>query len=145
LPAAAIMGPIAVGAAAHLSGVFAAAPPIWLVAATQVVVGSAIGARFVGFSPRAMGHAAGHGVAIGIVTTLAAAGISLATYRMVGASPAALLLALAPGGVAEMCLVAVALHIDPAFVATMHLVRLLLVLVAAPPLFRLLARPRDPG
>ena len=51
-----------------------------------------------------------------------------------------LILALAPGGLAEMCLVAVALNVDPAFVATMHIIRLILVVVAAPLLFRLLAK-----
>jgi len=65
---------------------------------------------------------------------------SLVASPLVATTPAALLLALAPGGVAEMCLVAVALHIDPAFVATMHMVRMACVLLAAQPLFRLLVR-----
>lgn len=50
------------------------------------------------------------------------------------------MLALAPGGLAEMCLVAVALNVGPAFVATMHILRLILVVVLAPLLYRLLAK-----
>ncbi len=44
----------------------------------------------------------------------------------------AALLALAPGGVAEMCLIAVAWNIDPAFVAFHHLARMFLLMSLAP-------------
>ena len=49
---------------------------------------------------------------------------------------AALVLAYAPGGLAEMSLVALALSIDIAFVATHHAFRLFIVLMLAPPAFR---------
>jgi uncharacterized membrane protein AbrB (regulator of aidB expression) len=50
---------------------------------------------------------------------------------------ASLILAFSPGGLAEMSLIALALDIDPAFVATHHVVRIFLVVVLAPIAFRL--------
>ncbi len=45
-----------------------------------------------------------------------------------------------PGGLAETSLVALAIGDDPALVAAVHIVRVALVVVAAPLLFRLLER-----
>ena len=47
-------------------------------------------------------------------------------------------LAYAPGGVAEMSLVAIALHADAAFVALHHVIRIAAVMAAAPLVFKLL-------
>jgi uncharacterized membrane protein AbrB (regulator of aidB expression) len=52
----------------------------------------------------------------------------------------ALLLAFSPGGIAEMGIIAVALGIDPLFVATHHVARIGLVVIIAPWLYRR-ARP----
>ena len=49
-----------------------------------------------------------------------------------------LVLALAPGGIAEMGLLALALGIDTAFVAAMHIFRIGVIIFAFPPIFRLL-------
>jgi uncharacterized protein len=140
LPAASIIGPMVVSAAAYLTGAFQATPPSWLIGAAQWVMGAAIGARFAGFSLRAMGDAGAAGALVSTLMMAVAIGISLVISAPFGLSPVALMLALAPGGLAEMCLVAVALNVDPAFVATMHIIRLILVVVAAPLLFRLLAK-----
>jgi len=50
----------------------------------------------------------------------------------------ALLLALAPGGLAEMSLIAISIKTDTAFIATMHLVRITLIAIVAPTLYQLL-------
>ena len=51
---------------------------------------------------------------------------------MLGLPIAALVLAFAPGGLAEMSLIALALGVDPAFVSSHHVVRIFLVVVLAP-------------
>jgi uncharacterized membrane protein AbrB (regulator of aidB expression) len=51
------------------------------------------------------------------------------------------LLALAPGGLTEMGLIALAIHADVAFVALHHVARILFVLVLAPIAARFL--PKD--
>jgi uncharacterized protein len=144
LPAASIIGPMVISALAHLTGVFHAPPPAWLVALTQLVMGASIGARFVGFSLRAMGAAMAQGTMVSVALMAVAIAISLVASTPFGISPVAMLLALAPGGLAEMCLVAVALHVDPAYVATMHIIRLILVVVLAPLLYQWLA-PKPPA
>ena len=56
-----------------------------------------------------------------------------------GLPVAALVLAFAPGGRAEMTLIALALGVDPAFVSTHHVVRIFLVVILAPMAFKLIA------
>jgi uncharacterized protein len=49
-----------------------------------------------------------------------------------------LILALAPGGLAEMSLVALALQVEAAFVSTHHVIRIAMVVLVAPALYRTL-------
>ena len=65
----------------------------------------------------------------------AAAGV---ISELTGLSFAALLLAFAPGGLAEMALISLALGIDTAFVSTHHLIRLSAIMLLAPVFFRIL-------
>ncbi len=136
VPAAAIVGPMVLSAAAHLGGLTDAKPPDLLVAVSQVVVGSSIGCRFAGTElslvRRTILHAAGVTVIL-VAVTLA---FSLALNAVTGLPLPALVLAYAPGGLAEMSLIALALSLDAAFVATHHLVRIFVIVVFAPGLFR---------
>jgi membrane AbrB-like protein len=136
IPAAPVVGPMILSAIVHLAGWTSAPPPAVLVAAAQVVVGAAIGCRFagvgVGFILRIVTAAAGVTLVLMAVTLLVAWLIHLAT----GLPAEALVLAFAPGGLAEMSLIALALSMDAAFVATHHIVRIFLIVVLAPLAFR---------
>jgi membrane AbrB-like protein len=138
VPAAQVVGPMLVSAAVHLAGISHASPPIELVAASQVVIGAAIGSRFAGvdmrFILRAVAGAAGV-TAVLMATTVA---FALVLTGLTDAPLSSLVLAYAPGGLAEMSLIALALSIDTAFVATHHIVRIFMVVVLAPMAFRLL-------
>ncbi len=142
LPAAALVGPMLLSAAVHLAGWTAAKPPLELVAAAQVVVGTAVGCRFAGVRAmhiaRAMIAAAG-GTA---VLLLAAVAFAFVIGQVTGLSMESLVLAYAPGGLAEMSLIAIAIGADSAFVATHHIVRVFLIVVAAPLIFRTMAKTR---
>lgn len=144
VPAAPVVGPMLLSAAVHLVGITKSGPPGELVAAAQVVVGSHIGARFAGTPPvevaRAVLWAVG-GTAVILGTTVA---FAVGAQQLTGLDLAALTLAYAPGGLAEMSLVALALGIDAAFVGTHHIVRIFLIVVFAPMLFRL-RRTAAPG
>jgi membrane AbrB-like protein len=128
----------------HLAGWTAAKPPVELVAAAQVVVGTAIGCRFagvgVGLIRRAVVAAAGGTVVLMAASIAFAFGLNALT----GLPTEALVLAFAPGGLAEMSLIAIAVSADAAFVATHHVVRIFLIVVCAPLVFRLM-RGRDVG
>jgi len=145
LPASAIVGPMILSAIVHLAGWSTARPPFELVAAAQVVIGTAIGCRFAGTTLRMIRRA--------VVTALGSTAILLginvafavALHNALDLPAAALMLAYAPGGLAEMSLIAIAIGTDAAFVATHHIVRIFLIVVLAPLTFKLLVRSRGPG
>jgi membrane AbrB-like protein len=130
------VGPMILSAGVHLAGWTSAPPPDLLVAAAQVVVGAGIGCRFagvgLGFLLRIVAAAAGVTLVM-VVVTLLLAGV---LHAVTGLPTDALVLAYAPGGLAEMSLIALALSMDAAFVATHHIVRIFLIVVLAPLAFR---------
>jgi hypothetical protein len=148
LPAWQLVGPMLLSAAVHLAGWTKASPPAELIALSQVIIGTAIGCRFAGtplrFIARAMVWAAMLTVILLAVTLLCA----WLLHAVTGLPTPHLILAYAPGGLAEMSLVALALAFDPSFVATHHIVRIFIVVVLAPLAFRILlrnAKQRAPG
>jgi len=132
LPLPALIGPMAICAALHLLGLSTARPPGELVAAAQVVIGAAVGCRFLGTPIRQFLFIVKTAVAMAVtllaMAVLFAVGVKFAT----GLPLETLILAYSPGGVAEMNLITVALNIDPAFVAVHHLLRLAFLLLLAP-------------
>lgn len=137
-PAPAVIGPMIVSAIFHLSDVTTAEPPLLLVNCAQVVVGSAIGCRFVGVSVRKVSNTLALASANTIFLIAASALVAWAFATAFEAPFAALWLALAPGGLAEMLLVGTALGIDPAFVAAHHLFRVATVIMGAPLIYKFL-------
>lgn len=135
MPAAAIVGPMLASAAVHLAGVTSEAPPAEVVAAAQVGVGAAIGARFantsVSFILKALRDSLGATLIL-VALTLVFAG-ALEAWLGIGFGP--LVLSYAPGGLAEMSLIAIALGSDAALVATHHIVRIIMIVVLATPAF----------
>ena len=59
-------------------------------------------------------------------------------HAVTGIPFASIVLAFSPGGLTEMSLVALALNVDTAFVATHHIVRITVVVMLVPFLFRLM-------
>ena len=143
-PAWQLIGPMLLSATVHLAGWTKASPPAELIAIAQVVIGTTIGCRFAGthlrFIARVLVWAA--------MLTLLLVSVSLLCawiiHMITGLSTPHVLLAYAPGGLAEMSLVALALAFDPSFVATHHIVRIFLVIVLAPLIFRLWMRGKEP-
>ncbi len=142
LPAAQLIGPMLLSGGIHLAGVTHAAPPFELVAAAQVVIGSAVGTRFSGtdlrFVVRALLGSAGLSLLLLGATFFCAFVLTLITDLPL--EP--LILAYAPGGLAEMSLIALALSLDAAFVATHHSLRIVLIVIGAPLAFRWIRRSR---
>jgi len=140
IPAAMFTGPLLLSAAIHMADITRAQPPATLVAAAQVALGAAIGARFYGYPMgelrRTLGDALG-AIAILLFLTVVAA---LAAAPMIGLPAAVVALSIAPGGLAEMALVALALDTDTAYVTTMHIWRIALVIIVAPLFWRLAHR-----
>ena len=121
----------------HLAGLTGSVPPVEAVAVAQIVLGTAIGCRFAGTATlavlKAIVLALGALVILLTVAVCFALGLAFAT----GLDFEALLLAYAPGGLAEMTLIALSKNIDPAFVSAHHVVRIALLVTVAPFLVRL--------
>jgi uncharacterized protein len=142
IPAYALVGPMLLSAIAHASGLTVSRPPVWLVAVAQVVVGAMVGSRFDGVSPRTVAHALLLASGATIVLLGLAALFGEAVERTLGIPFSAALLAFAPGGLAEMSLIALSLNVDAAYVSSHHIVRIFMIVLAAPLIFRLLRRDR---
>lgn len=130
-PAAIMTGPIALSAAFHLAGWTEGVPPDWMVAVTQVVVGSALGARFVGLPRGALGRAARLAGANVAVALMLAFGFAWIVPLMVEVPVTGAFLAFAPGGLAEMSLVALSLQVSVVFVTAHHVLRIVLSVLLA--------------
>ena len=137
VPAAQLVGPMVLSAALHLSGLVAAHPPGELIAAAQVVLGAAIGARFVGMALRELRRIVLLAVLVTVLMVLVAAGAAYGLAAATDFSGTVLFLALAPGGLAEMSLIALSMGSAAAFVSTHHIARIMLIVVAGPLVFRL--------
>ncbi|ATP20707.1 MULTISPECIES: AbrB family transcriptional regulator [Sphingobium] len=132
LPAWHLVGPLAVSAAVHMSGLADFRIPGWALAAAQVGLGATMGCRFVGLTLkellRILALAAGSTAILLAVTFAWAAGIG----TLAGVDPVLLTLAYSPGGLAEMSMVALSLALEPGVVVIHHLTRVILVLICAP-------------
>jgi len=144
IPAATLVGPLLLSAAVHLTGLTAASVPQELVAAAQVVVGASIGCRFAGSEWPLLRRA--FILSLGLIALLLVLCIAGAwlLHLATGVPLANCVLAFAPGGLAEMTLIALAMDIDPAFIATHHIIRIMLLVLFAPIAYRLLYGPPPP-
>ena len=136
LPAAFMMGPMLLSAAAHLGGFTNSKPPGELVAAAQVVVGAGIGCRFVGAAFDKLHKEIAASVGAAVIMILVAVLFAKVSVALTGLNLDATVLSYAPGGFAEMSLIGLALGIEVAMVATHHLFRLFQILLTSPLVFR---------
>jgi membrane AbrB-like protein len=143
VPSAGLMGPLFFSAALHLTGVTHSRLPFLLVATAQIVIGTMVGARFVGFPARRVGGIAFHAAVtaafvLGLTVVFAEVLSALTDFPIPG-----LVLAFSPGGLTEMSLMALALQVDTAFVAGHHALRVIVVTMIAPQIFRLIRWQRQ--
>lgn len=130
-PAAQMTGPVLLSAMAHGFGLVEGVPPSWLIAATQIVLGCGLGARFVGADPALLRRAAGLAVGNTLLALLIAAGFALGLHALVGVPVTGVFLAFAPGGLAEMSLIALSLQASVAYVTVHHVARIVLAVMIA--------------
>ena len=137
IPAAQLVGPHALSAAAHLSGIVTPMPPAEVIAAAQVALGATIGARFVGAGFGETWRVILVSVGAALIMVVIAGIFAAALGELTGTSHTALFLAFAPGGLAEMSIIALSFGTAAAFVSTHHIVRIILLVIIAPALFRM--------
>ena len=118
------------------------AVPRWLTNFAQLLLGCALGARFErSFLRRAPRFVAAVVVSIGAAMALSAV-FGVAVAAAAGLHPATLVLATAPGGIAEMSITAKVLELGVPLVTAFHVTRVVLLLTCTAPLFAWLRRRR---
>lgn len=145
LPAAFVVGPMIVSAAVHMLGWSEARPPAFLIGLAQVVIGSGVGARFAGVKLYTIVRVLLLSVGSTAIMVALTAVFAVVLRNAADTSIEAVILAYAPGGLAEMSLVALALAIDSAFVASHHVLRIVMIVIVAPTLFRHVLRRSPPA
>ena len=131
-PASAMTGAMLTSAVLYLSDLVHWHPPDAALWVCLWVLGSAIGSRFSTVTPHTFFRVSRHAaVATALVIAITAV-FSLVVSEITGVAFLTTLLSFTPGGVAEMCLIAIAFDIDPAYVAVHHLVRIAILITAAP-------------
>ncbi len=131
------LAPMLLSALLHGTGVTDFAIPREAGVLAQLIVGLSLGARFYGMRLRAVGGSLLWAVGACVLLVGIALVVALLMQTLTGEALISLFLAYAPGGVAEMSLIAIALHIDVAFVVLHHLTRLMLVTLFAGRIFRI--------
>jgi membrane AbrB-like protein len=149
IPGPALVGPLLASVGFHLAGLTVAKPPGPLFFAAQLVVGTSIGGYFIGMHLRHVGRLALMSLGWTVIMLMLAGLFAGLGAHLFGMDFNLLLLALSPGGQAEMALVALFLGIQVPLVATVHLIRSMSIYAAAPLFFklfrRLQANRREPG
>lgn len=121
-----ITGPILFSAVFHGLGWMKAIPPAWLIAATQVVLGTGLGARFVGADRGMLVRAGRLAMVNGVAALTLAFAFAGLVHWLAGEPLAAAFLAFAPGGLAEMSLIALSLNMSVIYVTAHHVARIIL-------------------
>lgn len=135
LPAAAIFGPMLCSGIAHLGGWVTVAPPTLFIVSAQLVIGTIIGARFVGEKARDIAK----DLSLAALSATGMLAIAVVFAEVIvwqtGMGLSQAFLAYSPGGLTEMALLSLAMDQDVTYVSLMHLIRITLVIAIAPFLF----------
>jgi len=141
LPAGTFLGPMILGIALHLGGGVELQLPPWLLAASYAVIGWSIGLNFTRTILKHAARALPQIIASIVVLITFCATLGFAMSRALGIDPLTAYLATSPGGMDSVAIIAAASNrVDLSFVMALQTARFLIVLVAGPPLARLLAR-----
>ena len=142
VPNAWMLGPLAVAAAFTIGEVSFSAIPTWLSNAAQLLLGCSLGAGFeresLRRSPRFIGM-----VCLSVALAMLASAVAAWGLAVLGSVPVTtMVLATAPGGMAEMCVTAKVLQLGVPLVTAAHVTRVIILVTTTAPTFRLAKRLR---
>jgi membrane AbrB-like protein len=133
LPGAGLLGPMALTIALELTGLsFGLSVPLALVQVGYAVIGWQAGVAFTREALRAIGRALPAALALIVALNVATAGLGVLLAHVTGVSPLEGYLATSPGGVYAVLATAVETGSNVTFIIAAQVVRVLLMLFAAP-------------
>lgn len=145
VPAALLLGGMAVSGVSHGAGWITGAPPAWVTIPTFTIMGGLIGTRFSGVPLTLIGRAATASAALTALAVGVTVGAAAAVHALTGLPVTDLLIAFAPGGLETMAALAIMLGADPAFTALHHIYRLVLLSFLTPMIVTTSRKPSDDG
>jgi uncharacterized protein len=137
LAGAPLIGPMLLSGVAHALGWTAAKVPIEVLIFAQVTIGILLGSQFRGLTFNEFRTTMTWGAAFSVILIAVSLVVAVLVSWGTGFDPTAVLLAYAPGGQTELNLVAYILHLDVAYTALHHLLRLGIVICGAQLVFKL--------
>lgn len=136
VPAGLLTGAIFASAVVHVGGWAGGSLPPWLINAAFITLGALIGGRFAGTGLRFLRDVAVAACGAFVVALAVSWAFAWAVSSFVDVPPVQILVAFAPGGLDAMTALAIALHLDSAFVAVHQLVRFMAIAMLAPAVTR---------
>ena len=132
IPAACLLFGMILSACAHVAGLAHGPAPEWLVNASFVITGTALGARLTAVTASQLLQMSLAGLLLVVSAIVVSLGFSGLTHVLTGLPVAQIWIAFAPGGVEAMAAIGLALGYDPAYVAIHHFARILALVVMIP-------------
>ena len=143
VPAGGLLGPMTVALVLTLAGATGAAqPPGLLVELAFAVIGWQAGVRFTRESLRVVAGLLPAATALIAAVVVGCAALGAVLARLTGVTPLEAYLATTPGGIYAVVATAVSSGVDVAFVVAVQVLRVVMMLLVAPPVARLMARRR---
>ncbi len=129
---ATILGPLIVAACLTLSGVLTNRPPAEVIWAAQFFIGMTIGTKYVGITLGEVRKDLTAALGLCVILILLTLVFVETAYALNLAPGMEAILALAPGGQAELMVLALIVGADTAFVVVHHVLRIFTVILGAP-------------
>lgn len=140
IPLPEFLGPMAAGAIIANLG-FDYSLPTGGVLAAFLVLGASVGSRFSGTQWSQVVSMGRYGITFALFALVVAALMAWLVSSFTQLTFVAVLLALIPGGVGEMAVIAMVMGIDPVYVVSHHILRLLLLIFMTPLMLRIVNQP----
>ncbi len=144
IPTAALMLPLVVAGVLSGFGVASLRMPDWGMNLMLLVLGCAIGSRFRGLSLSLLRRHLLESLVATLLSLVILALFAELVHQAIAVPRDVALMAMAPGGIGELAILAVALNLDPMFVAFHHVLRIVALMLVAPLWAKYLTR-RRPG
>jgi membrane AbrB-like protein len=137
---ASILGPLCFTLVLSLLGIIEVRPPREALEAAQALIGLGIGVHYVGVTWRELRRVVGLSILFILILALLASAVAELVVLLGLAPPVEAFLAFAPGGQAEMTVLALVAGAELGFVVPHHIARIILVIAGAPLILRVLRR-----
>ena len=138
---ASILGPMILAAIASVLGILEYRPPAEAVWMAQFFIGVTIGVKYTGITGAEIRRDVVAGAGFCVILIMLTVGFVGFVQMLHLADPRETVLALAPGGQAELVVLALIVGADMTFVVAHHLLRIVIVIIGAPLFARMFNQP----